>query len=130
MVLDECPKLTMDKKIISKAIDISTDWAKRSKKAFGTNLNKSLFGIVQGGKFKDLRTKSINQLLKIGFDGYAIGGLPVGESQNVMFEVLDNLVDDIPKDKPIYLMEGDVLEGGADPATADIFISYEVIDDA
>ena len=104
MVMDECPKNSSDYKKIEKSMELSMHWAKRSKKAFGTNLNKSLFGIVQGGKFKDLRTKSINQLLKIGFDGYAIGGLAVGESQNEMFEVLDNLVDDMPKDKPRYLM--------------------------
>mgnify|MGYP001983617583 CR=1 FL=1 len=93
-----------DYKKIEKSMELSMYWAKRSKKAFGTNLNKSLFGIVQGGKFDDLRTKSINELVKIGFDGYAIGGLAVGESQNEMFEVLDNLVDDMPKDKPRYLM--------------------------
>ncbi len=104
MVMDECPKNSSDYKKIEKSMELSMYWAKRSKKAFGTNLNKSLFGIVQGGKFKDLRTKSINQLLKIGFDGYAIGGLAVGESQNEMFEVLDNLVDDMPIDKPRYLM--------------------------
>ena len=67
MVLDECPKLTKDKKIISKAIQVSTSWAKRSKIEFGNNKSKGLFGIVQGGLFKDLRIESINKLIEIGF---------------------------------------------------------------
>ena len=80
MVMDECPKKTNDYKIIEKSLDLSMYWAKRSKKAFGFNSNKALFGIVQGGLFKDLRKKSLNELIKIGFNGYAIGGLAVGES--------------------------------------------------
>ena len=82
MVLDECPKLTKDKKILSSAINTSTEWAKRSKIEFGNNKSKALFGIVQGGLYKDLRIESINKLLEIGFDGYAMGGLAVGEKQN------------------------------------------------
>ena len=104
MVLDECPKLTMDKKIISKAIDVSTDWAKRSKIQFGEEKNKALFGIVQGGLFKDLRLKSLEELMKIGFDGYAIGGLAVGETQNEMFSTLDDIKEFLPTEKPHYLM--------------------------
>ena len=65
MVLDECPKLTTDKKILSKAIDISTHWAKRSKTEFGNNKSKALFGIAQGGLFKDLRIESLNELINI-----------------------------------------------------------------
>ena len=82
MVLDECPKLTNDKKIISNAIDISTDWAKRSKIEFNNANQKALFGIVQGGLFEDLRIESLEKLLEINFDGYALGGLAVGEKQN------------------------------------------------
>jgi len=104
MVMDECPKKTNDYKAIKKSMDISTYWATRSKKAFGINPNKGLFGIVQGGLFTDLRTKSLNELTKIGFDGYAIGGLAVGETQNEMFNILDNIKDLMPKDKPRYLM--------------------------
>ena len=63
MVLDECPKLTTDKKILSKAIDVSTHWAKRSKTEFGNNKSKALFGIAQGGLFKDLRIESIEKLI-------------------------------------------------------------------
>ena len=104
MVLDECPKLTDNKKIISKSIDVSTDWAKRSKNAFGDEKNKALFGIVQGGLFEDLRKESLDKLIEIDFDGYAVGGLAVGESQNEMFKVLDDLTIHMPIDKPRYLM--------------------------
>ncbi len=104
MVLDECPKLTMDKKIISKAIDVSTDWAKRSKIQFGEEKNKALFGIVQGGLFKDLREESLNKLIEINFDGYALGGLAVGETQEQMFDTLEKITKIMPSDKPRYLM--------------------------
>ena len=104
MVMDECPKKTNDYNLIKDSTDLSIYWAKRSKKAFGINPEKALFGIVQGGLFKDLRIKSINELLKIGFDGYAIGGLAVGETQNEMFNVLDDIKNFMPEDKPRYLM--------------------------
>ena len=91
MVMDECPKKTNDYKSIEKSMNLSTYWADRSKKAFGVNPHKALFGIVQGGLFKDLRIKSLNNLIKIGFDGYAIGGLAVGETQSEMFSVLDSM---------------------------------------
>ena len=104
MVLDECPKLTKDKKILSSAIDISTSWAKRCKIEFGQNKSKGLFGIAQGGLHKDLRTESINKLVEIGFDGYAMGGLAVGESQNQMFKILNETTNFLPKNKPRYLM--------------------------
>jgi queuine tRNA-ribosyltransferase len=68
------------------------------------NPHKALFGIVQGGLFKDLRIKSLNELMNVGFDGYAIGGLAVGESQNEMFAVLDDIKEYLPKEKPHYLM--------------------------
>ena len=104
MVLDECPKLTRDKKILSNAINTSTEWAKRSKIEFGKNKFKGLFGIVQGGLYKDLRTESINKLIEIGFDGYAMGGLAVGEKQIDMFNILNETVPLLPKKKPRYLM--------------------------
>ena len=78
-------------------MNLSIYWAKRSKKAFGKNSQKALFGIIQGGLFNDLRIKSLNELLKIGFDGYALGGLAVGESQKEMFDVLKNIVPKIPQ---------------------------------
>ena len=104
MVLDECPKLTSDKKVLSKAIDTSTHWAKRSKTEFGNDKSKALFGIAQGGLFKDLRIESIEKLVEIDFNGYAMGGLAVGEKQSDMFKILNESTDYLPKDKPRYLM--------------------------
>ena len=104
MVLDECPKLTHDKKILSNSIHVSTEWAKRCKIEFGQNISKGLFGIAQGGLYKDLRIESINKLIDIGFDGYAMGGLAVGENQDEMFKILNETVEFLPKDKPRYLM--------------------------
>ena len=104
MVLDECPKLVIDKKKINESLNLSINWAKRCKVEFGENPKKALFGIVQGGIYKDLRLKSLEELKKINFDGYAVGGLAVGETQKQMFTVLDNLVPFMPKDKPRYLM--------------------------
>ena len=104
MIMDECPKKTEDYDIIKKSMDLSLYWAKRSKKAFGLNPQKALFGIVQGGLFKDLRIESLNELIKIGFDGYALGGLAVGETQNEMFKVLDDVKEHLPEQKPHYLM--------------------------
>tara|TARA_Y100000590_G_scaffold324807_1_gene368416 strand:- start:1431 stop:2543 length:1113 start_codon:yes stop_codon:yes gene_type:complete len=104
MVMDECPKKSNDYKKIEKSMELSMYWAKRSKYEFGKIREKALFGIVQGGLFNDLRIKSINELTKIEFDGYAIGGLAVGESQIEMFKVLDALTNHMPQDKPRYLM--------------------------
>ena len=104
MVLDECPKHTLDKKILSNAIKTSTDWAKRSKLEFGNNKFKALFGIAQGGLFKDLRIESIDRLKEIGFDGYAMGGLAVGEKHSDMIKVLNDTTKYLPEDKPRYLM--------------------------
>ena len=104
MVMDECPKKTNDYNLIKKSMDLSMYWAERSKKQFGSNPHKGLFGIVQGGMFNDLRSKSLNFLKEIDFDGYAIGGLAVGESQTEMFEVLEFLKNIMPEDKPRYLM--------------------------
>jgi len=104
MIMDECPKKTTDYEIIRKSMELSLYWAERSKKAFGKNPHKALFGIVQGGLFNDLRLKSLEGLMKINFDGYALGGLAVGESQEEMFTVLDNIKEELPDEKPHYLM--------------------------
>ena len=104
MVLDECPKLSNDKKKIAQSVLLSNHWAERSKLEFGNNPHKGLFGIVQGGIYKDLRLESLDGLKKIGFDGYALGGLAVGETQNQMFKVLENIEPYMPKNKPRYLM--------------------------
>ena len=104
MIMDECPKNTEDYDLIKKSMDLSLHWAKRSKTSFGSNPHKALFGIVQGGLFKDLRAFSLQELMKISFDGYAIGGLAVGESQEQMFKVLDDIKEILPVRKPHYLM--------------------------
>ena len=104
MVMDECPKKTKDKKRIKESLDLSMYWAKRSKDEFGLNKQKALFGIIQGGLFNDLRLQSLSKLIDIKCDGYALGGLAVGETQNEMFKVLDAVKKHIPKNKPRYLM--------------------------
>ena len=104
MVMDECPKKSKDYKIIKKSMELSLYWALRSKKEFGKIPHKALFGIVQGGLFEELRKASLKELMKIDFDGYAIGGLAVGETQNEMFDVLNSLKDYLPNNKPRYLM--------------------------
>ena len=104
MVLDECPSLTKDRDKLISAIEISTIWAKRCKIEFGNDKRKGLFGILQGGLDKKLRLDSLEKLVAIGFDGYAMGGLAVGEAQEEMFTILNSTVDYMPKDKPRYLM--------------------------
>jgi queuine tRNA-ribosyltransferase len=104
MIMDECPKKTDNYELIKNSMNLSLDWAKRSKKAFGKNPHKAIFGIIQGGLFKDLRSESLNELMKIDFDGYALGGLAVGESQKEMFSVLDDIKSELPHNKPHYLM--------------------------
>ena len=104
MIMDECPKKTNDYELIKKSMDLSLYWAERSKKAFGNNPHKALFGIIQGGLFKDLRLRSLKELINIGFDGYAMGGLAVGETQAEMFSVLDDIKEFLPSEKPHYLM--------------------------
>ena len=104
MIMDECPKKTDNYELIKKSMELSLYWADRSKKAFGKNPHKALFGIVQGGLFKDLRLLSLKGLLNLNFDGYAIGGLAVGETQEEMFKVLDDIKEDLPENKPHYLM--------------------------
>ncbi len=104
MIMDECPKKSNDYNLIKDSMNLSLYWAKRSKIAFGKNPHKALFGIVQGGLFDDLRLKSLEGLIEINFDGYALGGLAVGESQDEMFKVLDNIKTYLPETKPRYLM--------------------------
>ena len=104
MIMDECPKKTNDYNLIKKSMELSLYWAQRSKKAFGKNPHKGLFGIIQGGLFSDLRINSLKELQNINFDGYAIGGLAVGETQKEMFKVLDFLKNELPSKKPHYLM--------------------------
>jgi queuine tRNA-ribosyltransferase len=104
MVLDECPALPAGEAEIEKSLALSMRWAKRSKAAFGEQPGHACFGIVQGGTFAHLRARSAAELCEIGFDGYAVGGLAVGEPQEDMFATLDATVPLLPAGKPRYLM--------------------------
>ena len=120
MILDVCPPSTADHQTVSDAVEITTKWAKDAVKEIkkyrngeiGKLRNKEIrksqkqlhFAIVQGGVFKDLREKSLKDLSKLNFDGYAVGGLAVGETNQEMYEVLDYLAPQMPVDKPRYLM--------------------------
>jgi queuine tRNA-ribosyltransferase len=104
MVLDECPAYPATESEIEKSTQLSARWAARSKAAFGVQPGRACFGIVQGGVYPALRRRSINALCEIGFDGYAVGGLAVGESQSAMFDVLDATVSHLPANFPRYLM--------------------------
>ena len=104
MCLDECVKLPAPYETVKKSMEMSMRWAKRSKEAFVDREGYGIFGIQQGGDYQDLRQISADKLKEIGFDGYAIGGLAVGEGQEVMFKVLDYAPGMLPEDKPRYLM--------------------------
>ena len=104
MVLDECPAFGGDEAVIEKSLALSMRWAKRSRVAFGEQPGKGNFGIVQGGTFEHLRIRSAEALQEIGFHGYAVGGLAVGEPQAMMFDTLDFTVPHLPTDRPRYLM--------------------------
>jgi len=104
MCLDECLGWPVEKLEAGKSMKMSMRWAKRSKDAFIDKPGYGIFGIVQGSMFKDLRLESVAELVEIGFDGYAVGGLAIGEPQETMFEVLDYTAPALPEDKPRYLM--------------------------
>jgi queuine tRNA-ribosyltransferase len=105
MQLDECLRLPAEKSEIDRATQLSLRWAERSKRAFEAGpAGRALFGIVQGGDDRDLRRDSARALVDMGFDGYAIGGLAVGESQDVMLAMVDEVVPHLPAERPHYLM--------------------------
>ncbi len=104
MCFDECPALPADRARIEESMRLSMRWAARSREAFGDRPGHALFGIQQGGLEQDLRAESARALTGIGFDGYAVGGLAVGEGQAAMFGVLDYAPGQLPEDKPRYLM--------------------------
>ena len=104
MCLDECTPFPSTHEEAKKSMQLSMRWAKRSKDAFINRDGYGIFGIQQGNIFEDLRRESAEKLSAIGFDGYAIGGLAVGEGQEKMFEVLDYAPGMLPEDKPRYLM--------------------------
>ena len=102
MVFDECTDYPTSFEQAKKSMELSMRWAKRCKAAHKSK--SALFGIVQGGMYKDLREESLNQLMDIDFDGIALGGLSVGESKQEKTEILEFMSDKLPKDKPRYLM--------------------------
>ncbi len=104
MALDECTPHPATYEQTETSLALSMRWAGRSKDAFVRRPGYGLFGIVQGGVYLDLRSRSVADLTAIGFDGYAVGGLAVGEGQETMFAVLDHTVPELPIDRPHYLM--------------------------
>jgi queuine tRNA-ribosyltransferase len=104
MCFDECPALPADRARIADSMRMSMRWAKRSREAFGDRPGHALFGIQQGGLERDFREESAKALIDVGFDGYAVGGLAVGEGQEAMFGCLDFATDMLPVDRPRYLM--------------------------
>jgi queuine tRNA-ribosyltransferase len=104
MQLDECIALPAERAEMERAMELSLRWAERSKTAFGNQPHRALFGIVQGGDDAELRARSARGLTDIGFSGYSVGGLAVGEPQATMFRVLEELTPQLPADKPRYLM--------------------------
>ncbi|OPJ56763.1 tRNA guanosine(34) transglycosylase Tgt [Alkalithermobacter paradoxus] len=115
MVFDECAPYPADRDYVKNSLERTTRWAKRCKDAHKNPDRQALFGIVQGGMYKDLREQSAREIMEIDFPGYAIGGLSVGEPKHLMYEVLDYTTPLLPKDKPRYLMgvgsPDDLLEG-------------------
>ena len=114
MIFDECTPYPATEIEAKESMELSLRWARRSKIAHGDNPS-ALFGIVQGGMYEKLRDESLSGLVDIGFDGYAIGGLSVGEPKEDMIRILDHLADSMPHDKPRYLMgvgkPADLVEG-------------------
>ena len=104
MCFDECTPYPATEKQAADSMHLSMRWAKRSRDAFIERPGYGLFGIVQGSVYRELRAESAAALSEIGFDGYAIGGLAVGEGQEEMFRVLDFTPDMLPKNRPRYLM--------------------------
>ena len=103
MIFDECTPYPATEQEVADSMRLSLRWAERSKKAHGDNPS-ALFAIVQGGMYDHLRDESLQGLTDIGFDGYAIGGLSVGEPKDEMMKVLDHIAHQLPEDKPRYLM--------------------------
>ena len=102
MVFDECPELPASREKLQESMELTTRWARRCKEAQKTD--QALFGIVQGGGVLDVRRQSLEQITEIGLDGYALGGLSVGESKEEMYSVLDNVAHEMPAATPRYLM--------------------------
>lgn len=103
MCFDECPAATADYDYVSRSLEMTTRWAKRCKEAHNRE-GQQLFGIIQGGMHHDLRARSLNDICSIGFDGYALGGLSVGEEKEQMYGVMECCAPLMPKAAPRYIM--------------------------
>jgi queuine tRNA-ribosyltransferase len=103
MVLDDCPPYGRDREYMKDSVERTTNWARRCKEAH-KNKKQLLFSIVQGGTFRDLREKSAKDLVEIGFDGYGIGGLSIGEPKKKMLDILEYTLPLLPRERPRYLM--------------------------
>ncbi|MGH7031538.1 MAG: tRNA guanosine(34) transglycosylase Tgt [Stellaceae bacterium] len=104
MALDECTPYPSPRQAVEASMELTMRWAERSRRAFVDRPGRGIFGIVQGGVHPDLRLSAAGRSVEIGFDGYAVGGLAVGEGQATMFAVLDEAVPALPTDRPRYLM--------------------------
>ncbi len=104
MSFDECTPYPADRTYTKNSLERTTRWLKRCKEAHTNTEKQSLFGIMQGGMYKDLRRQSAEEIVELDLPGYSIGGLSVGEPKDLMYDILDDCVDCIPKDKPRYLM--------------------------
>ncbi len=104
MAFDECIPYPSSREYVRLSTEMSSRWARRSKIALDKETGGALFGIVQGGMFPDLRAASVSDLLEIGFDGYAIGGLSVGEETGLMYDMMDCTLGLLPADRPRYVM--------------------------
>ena len=104
MALDECPPYPASYEYMKDSVDRTLRWAKRCKDAHQREGEQSLFGIVQGGEYRDIRKYSAKALTEMDFDGYAIGGTSVGESKETMYKMIEYALEDLPKDKVKYLM--------------------------
>ncbi len=116
MVLDECVPFQADKTYTKRSLELTFNWAQQSRQAYPTDNQKNLlFGIIQGGFFHDLRKQSVEEICSIPFEGYAIGGLSVGEPKPIMQDILSVTAPLLPKDSPRYLMgvgtPTDILDG-------------------
>ncbi|MDY5479420.1 MAG: tRNA guanosine(34) transglycosylase Tgt [Peptostreptococcus porci] len=115
MAFDECAPYPADRDYVKKSLERTTRWLQRCKDAHKNTENQALFGIVQGGMYKDLREQSAREITAIDLPGYAIGGLSVGEPKDIMYDILGHTVQFLPEDKPRYLMgvgsPDDLLEG-------------------
>lgn len=104
MAFDECAPYPADRNYVKNSLERTTRWLKRCKEYHKNTEQQSLFGIMQGGMYKDLRKQSAEEIVELDLPGYAIGGLSVGEPKEIMYEVMDDCVDYLPADKPLYLM--------------------------